>query len=221
MPKPCNHKHPSKTKPTTKGTHPISCGLLALFAFPLFSFCKESSCFLKLHFFNLLSNPCFLKLLFFNLLSNRCFLKLLFFNLLSNRCFLSPCWLICKPLGLSLFCQTLLLQSFWLLFSFLHPQNAISSLVRHLQGQICARNLHHLNKKHWNHIGWQGNDFPPTILSICLIMLLQWNKLPNSPFKEFVYVCRCMLAHTSWKWCWWWCTCKLGVCTKSLEAFEI
>jgi len=29
------------------------------------------------------------------------------------------------------------------------------------------------------------------------------------------------LARTSWKWCWWWCTCKLGVCTKSLVAFEI
>ncbi len=29
------------------------------------------------------------------------------------------------------------------------------------------------------------------------------------------------LAHTSWRWCWWWCTCKLGVCTKSLVAFEI
>jgi hypothetical protein len=28
--------------------------------------------------------------------------------------------------------------------------------------------LHHLNKKHWNHIGWQENDFPPTISSICL-----------------------------------------------------
>jgi hypothetical protein len=55
MPKPCNHKHPSETKPTTKGTHPISYGLLALFAFSLLSFCKESSYFLKLLFFNLLS----------------------------------------------------------------------------------------------------------------------------------------------------------------------
>ncbi len=44
---------------------------------------------------------------------------------------------------------------------------------------------------------------------------------PNSPFKEFVYVCRCMLARTSRRWCWWWCTCKLGVCTKSLVAFEM
>jgi hypothetical protein len=107
MPKPCNHKHLSESKPTTKGTHPISYGFLALFAFPLLSFYKESSCFLKF----------------------------LFFNLLSNLYFLSPCWLICKPLGLSLFCQTLLLQSFWLLFFFLHPWNAISSPVRHAQGQ--------------------------------------------------------------------------------------
>ncbi len=48
MPKPYNHKHSSETKPTTKGTHPISCGLLAFFAFPFLSFCKESSYFLKL-----------------------------------------------------------------------------------------------------------------------------------------------------------------------------
>jgi hypothetical protein len=53
-------EHPYETEPTTKGTHPISCGLLALFAFPLLSFYKESSCFLKLLLFNLLSNPCFL-----------------------------------------------------------------------------------------------------------------------------------------------------------------
>jgi hypothetical protein len=59
MPKPCNHKHPSEIEPTTKGTHPISCGL-ALFAFPLLNFYKESSYFLKLLFFNLLLNPCFL-----------------------------------------------------------------------------------------------------------------------------------------------------------------
>jgi hypothetical protein len=38
----------------------------------------------------------------------------------------------------------------------------------HAQGQKCVGNLHHLNKKYWNHIGWQGNDFPPTISSICL-----------------------------------------------------
>ncbi len=44
---------------------------------------------------------------------------------------------------------------------------------------------------------------------------------PNSPFKEFVCVYRCTLARTSWRWCWWWCTYKLGVCTKSLVAFEI
>jgi len=48
IPKPCNHKHPSKTKPTTKGTHPISYVILVLFAFPLLSFCKESSYFLTL-----------------------------------------------------------------------------------------------------------------------------------------------------------------------------
>jgi hypothetical protein len=47
------------------------------------------------------------------------------------------------------------------------------------------------------------------------------SNFPNSPFKEFVYVCRCMLARTSRRWCWWWCTCKLGVCTKSLVAFEM
>jgi hypothetical protein len=50
MPKPCNHKYPSKIEPTTKGTRPISYGLLALFAFPLLNFYKESSCFLKLLF---------------------------------------------------------------------------------------------------------------------------------------------------------------------------
>jgi len=139
MPKPYNHKHPSKIEPTTKGTHPISYDL-ALFAFPFLSFCKESSYFFKLLFFNLLSNPCFL----------------------------SPCWFICKPLGFNRFCQMLLLQSIWLLFSFLHPRNVINSHVKHVQGQRCVGNFHHLNKKHWNHIGWQGNDFPPTISSICL-----------------------------------------------------
>jgi hypothetical protein len=60
MPKPNNYKHPLETELTTKGTHPISYGLLALFAFPLLSFYKESFCFLKLLFFNLLSNPFFL-----------------------------------------------------------------------------------------------------------------------------------------------------------------
>ncbi len=53
MPKPCNHKQPLETEPTTKGTHLISCGLFALFAFPLLNFYKESSWFLKLLFFNL------------------------------------------------------------------------------------------------------------------------------------------------------------------------
>jgi len=161
MPKPYNHKHPSKNEPTTKGTHPISCGLFTLFAFPFLSFWKESSCFLKL----------------------------LFFNLLLNTCFLSPCWLICKPLGLNLFYLTLMLQYLWFLFSFLHPRNAISSPVRHVQGQRCTRNLHHLNKKHYNHIGWQGNDFPPTISSICLTMLLQWNKLSKLSIQR---VCLCL-----------------------------
>jgi hypothetical protein len=72
-----------------------------------------------------------------------------------------PCWLICKPLGLSLFCQTLLLQSLWLFFSFLHPRNVISSPVRHVQGQRCAGNLHHLNKKHWNTYDGKGMTFHP------------------------------------------------------------
>jgi len=53
MPKPCNHKHPLETESTTKGIHPICCGLLALFAFLIFNFYKESSCFFKLLFFNL------------------------------------------------------------------------------------------------------------------------------------------------------------------------
>ncbi len=58
-----------------------------------------------------------------------------------------------------------------------------------VQGQRCAKNSHHLNKKHWNHIGWQGNDFPPTISSICLTMLLQWNKLSKFSIQRI-----CMFA---------------------------